>query len=307
MTLTELRYVIAIAEQRHFGQAARTCFVSQPTLSVAVKRLEDELGVTLFERSRSEITLTPIGERIVYQAQRVLTEADTIKVLAKAGRNELSGPLRIGAIYTVAPYLLPQLIPLMNQLAPEIPLLVEENYAFALSDKLHRGDIDLAVVALPFDEPGILTQPIYEEPFVVLLPAEHKLSRKKEITLSELENETVLLPGVSHCMRDHVLEFCPSCYAVTKENASLQKTLNGASLETIRMMVTGGIGISIVPCTAAGPDRTLEHLLTTRPFRDIQPSRRVALAWRSSFPRKKVIDVVKQAITDCPLNNVKKL
>jgi LysR family transcriptional regulator, hydrogen peroxide-inducible genes activator len=307
MTLTELRYVIAVAEQRHFGQAARTCFISQPTLSVAVKRLEDELGVTLFERSRSEITLTPIGERIVYQAQRVLTEADTIRDLAKAGRNELSGPLRIGAIYTVAPYLLPQLIPLMNQLAPEIPLLVEENYAFALSDKLRRGDLDLAVVALPFDEPGILTQPIYEEPFVVLLPAEHKLSRKKEIALSELENETVLLPGVSHCMRDHVLEFCPSCYASTKENASLQKTLNGASLETIRMMVTGGIGISIVPCTAVGPDRTLEHLLTTRPFSDIQPNRRIALAWRSSFPRTKVIDVVKQAITDCPLNSVKKL
>lgn len=307
MTLTELRYVVAVAQQRHFGQAARSCFVSQPTLSVAVKRLEDELGVPLFERSRSEITLTPIGERIVYQAQRVLAEAETIRELAKTGRNELSGPLRIGAIYTVAPYLLPQLIPLMSKLAPEIPLLVEENYAAVLSDKLRRGDLDLAVVALPFEEPGILTQPIYEEPFVVLLPADHKLSRKKGIALQELEKETVLLPGLNHCMREHVLQFCPNCYAATKEKAALQKTLDGASLETIRMMVTGGVGISIVPCTAAGPDRTPAHLLATRPFSDINPSRNVALAWRSSFPRTKVIEVVKRAIADCPLNNVKKL
>jgi LysR family transcriptional regulator, hydrogen peroxide-inducible genes activator len=307
MTLTELRYVVAVAQQRHFGQAAKSCFVSQPTLSVAIKRLEDELGVTLFERSRNEITLTPIGERIVYQAQRVLTEADTIRELAKSGRNELSGPLRIGAIYTVAPYLLPQLIPLMNRLAPEIPLLVEENYAFVISDKLRRGDLDLAVVALPFDEPGIFTQPIYEEPFVVLLPADHELARENEIALRRLEEETVLLPGVNHCMRDHVLEFCPNCYASTKENASLQKTLDGASLETIRMMVTGGVGISIVPCTAAGPDRTPEHLLATRPFSDINPSRQVALAWRNSFPRTKVIEVVKQAITDCPLSGVQKI
>lgn len=307
MTLTELRYVVAVAQQRHFGQAARSCFVSQPTLSVAVKRLEDELGVTLFERSRNEITLTPIGERIVYQAQRVLTETDTIRDLAKSGRNELSGPLRIGAIYTVAPYLLPQLIPLMNQLAPEIPLLIEENYASVLSDKLRRGDLDLAVVAMPFEEPGILTQPIYEEPYVVLLPAEHKLSKKEKITLQELEKETVLLPGLGHCMRDHVLGFCPNCHATTKEKAALQKTLDGSSLETIRMMVTGGVGISIVPCTAAGVDRTPEHLLATRPFGDIDPSRHIALAWRSSFPRTKVIDVVKRAIGDCPLNNVRKL
>jgi LysR family transcriptional regulator, hydrogen peroxide-inducible genes activator len=307
MTLTELRYVVAVAQQRHFGKAAKSCFVSQPTLSVAVKRLEDELGVTLFERSRNEITLTPIGERIVYQAQRVLTEADTIRELAKSGRNELSGPLRIGAIYTVAPYLLPQLIPLMGELAPEIPLLVEENYAAVLSDKLRRGDLDLAIVALPFEEPGILTQPIYEEPFAVLLPAEHKLSRKKELTLNEVEQETILLPGLGHCMREHVLKFCPNCYSKTKEKAALQKTLDGSSLETIRMMVTGGVGISIVPCTAAGPDRTPEHLLATRPFSDIDPSRHIALAWRSSFPRTKVIDVVKRAINDCPLNNVRKL
>ena len=153
MTLTELRYVVAVAQHRHFGQAARSCFVSQPTLSVAIKRLEDELGVTLFERTRNEITLTPIGERIVFQAQRVLAEADSIRELAKVGRNDLSGPLRIGAIYTVAPYLLPQLIPLMNELAPDIPLLVEENYVSVLSDKLQRGDLDLAVVALPFVHP----------------------------------------------------------------------------------------------------------------------------------------------------------
>lgn len=307
MTLTELRYVVAVAEQRHFGHAARACFVSQPTLSVAIKRLEDELGVTLFERSRNEISLTPIGERIVYQAQRVLAEAASIPELAKVGRNELSGPLRIGAVYTVAPYLLPQLIPVMNSLAPEIPLLVEENFASVLCDKLRRCDLDLAIVTLPFDEPGIHTQPIYEEPFVVLMPANHPLTKNVDITLGELANETVLLPGVGHCMRDHVLQFCPDCYSTVKEKAYLQKTLDGASLETIRMMVTGGVGVSIVPYTAAGVDRTPEHLLTTRPFKNIQPSRRVALAWRSSFPRTKVVDIVKQAITDCPLENVTKL
>ncbi len=307
MTLTELRYVVAVAEHRHFGQAARACCVSQPTLSVAIKRLEDELGVTVFERTRSEITLTPVGERIVFQAQRVLAEADSIRELAKAGRNELSGPLRIGAIYTVAPYLLPQLIPLMNELAPEIPLLVEENYASVLTDKLRRGDLDLALVALPYNEPGILTQPIYEEPFVVLLPAKHALTSKESVALHELDNETVLLPGLGHCMREQVLQFCPNCVPSNKAWTSLQRTLDGASLETIRMMVTGGVGVSVVPCTAVGADRTPEHLLATRPFKDINPSRNVALVWRNSFPRTKVIDVVKRAISDCPLDNVKKL
>ncbi len=307
MTLTELRYVVAVAEHRHFGQAARACSVSQPTLSVAIKRLEDELGVTLFERSRNDITLTPIGERIVFQSQLVLTEANSIRELAKAGRNELSGPLRIGAIYTVAPYLMPQLIPIMNKLTPEIPLLVEENYTSMLSDRLRRGDLDLAVVALPFDEPGITTQPIYEEPFVVLLPSEHALSKKKSVELKDLDHETVLLPGLGHCMREQVLKFCPNCVPSTRKWGSLQRTLDGASLETVRMMVTGGVGISIVPCTAVFEHRTPSHLLTTRPFKDIKPYRRIALAWRNSFPRTKVIDVVKRAINDCPLNSVRKL
>lgn len=307
MTLTELRYIVTLADQRHFGHAAKVCFVSQPTLSVAVKRLEQELGVTLFERSHGEITLTPTGERVVEQARRALTEAAAIKEIALASQDELAGSLRLGAIHTIGPYLLPRLIPLITEQATRMPLLVEENYTAVLSEKLKRGELDAIFIALPFNEPGIQTQPIYNEPFVVLLPASHPLALKKTITMEELGDQTVLLPGKGDCFRDQVIEACPMCAPHDEEKPGLQKTLEGASLETIRMMVTSGVGVTILPCTAAGADRNTERLLAIRHFEGTPPGRTVALAWRASFPRPQAIKILLQAIDNTALGCVEKI
>lgn len=195
MTLTELRYIVAVARERHFGRAAETCFVSQPTLSVAIKKLEEELGVTLFERSTGQVAPTPVGARIVEQAQRVLEQAQAIKEIAKAGKDPLSGPLKLGIIYTIAPYLLPQLVKILHKRAPQMPLMIQDDYTHVLRERLKQGDIDAAILALPFEEPGFTIQPLYDEPFVVAVPREHRWAKRKSIATNELERETIVLLG----------------------------------------------------------------------------------------------------------------
>src|SRR3954471_5335100 len=170
MTLNELRYIVAVAQEHSFGRAAAKCFVSQPALSVAIQKLEEELGTLLFERSKSEVTVTPVGERIVEQAQKVLEEASRIREIAQAGRNQLVGALRLGVIYTVAPYLLPDLIPVLHDMAPQMPLEIEENLTEQLEGALRSGRIDAAIIALPFQPPGVVTEFLYEEPFQVVVP-----------------------------------------------------------------------------------------------------------------------------------------
>lgn len=292
MTLSELRYIVAVARERHFGRAAEACFVSQPTLSVAVRKLEDELGVTLFERGSNEVTVTATGERIIAQAMRVLDEAGAIKQLAKHGQDPLVGPLRLGAIYTIAPYLLPQLIPLLRKRAPQMPLLIDENYTAVLSQRLHQGDLDVIIIALPFEEPGIVTQPLYDETFVVALPKGHPLSKKTALQPADITNETVLLLGAGHCFRDHVLRACPAC---NRSGDGLQKTLEGSSLETIRLMVASGAGITILPSTSVGAKQH-DKMLAIRPLIKPTPSRRVALAWRKTYTRPEAVEVLRQAI-----------
>lgn len=305
MTLTELRYIVAVARERHFGRAAIICHVSQPTLSVAIKKLEGELGVAIFERGANEVTQSPIGERIVQQAQLTLEAADSLKQMALHGKNQLAGPLRIGAIHTIGPYLYPELIPLLHKAAPEMPLVVEENYTSVLTEKLKHGELDVIIIALPYEEQGIVTQPLYEEPFVVLLPASHPLTARKTISSKLLEDETVLLLGQGHCFRDHVLEACPACIPRTGLVGDMPHTVEGSSLETIRHMVVSGLGVTVLPCTAAGAHSYSQRLLSIRRFGNPVPSRTVALAWRVSFPRPKVIDVINTAIRDCNLSCVK--
>lgn len=305
MTLTELRYIVAVARERHFGKAARTCHVSQPTLSVAIKKLEEELGISIFERGSNEISLSPVGERVIQQAQQALEAADSVRQVALLGKNQLAGPLRIGAIYTIGPYLYPELIPLLRKAAPEMPLVVEENYTSVLTEKLKRGELDVIVIALPFTEQGIVTQPLYEEPFVVLLPASHPLTAPKTISSSQLENENVLLLGKGHCFRDHVLEACPACIPKPGLIGDLPHTIEGSSLETIRHMVVSGLGVTVLPCTAAGAHSYSQRLLTIRRFSNPVPHRSVALAWRVTFPRPRVIDALNRAIRACNLSCVK--
>jgi len=304
MTLTELKYLVAVARERHFGKAAEACFVSQPTLSVAIKKLEDELGVAIFERGKTEISITAIGERIIEQAQRVLEETAAIKHIAQQGQDQLNGPLQLGAIYTIGPYLLPHIIPILHETTPTMPLIIEENYTSRLNERLKLGDLDAIVISLPFDEPGIVTLPLYDEPFYVVAPADHPWRDRKTININELASQNLMLLGPGHCFRDQVLSACPSCNPTAVIEGSIQKTVQGSSLETIRHMVASGMGITVLPCAATVPDQYIQQLLTVRPFTEPAPKRRVALAWRTSFPRPKAIEAVRQAILACNLDCV---
>lgn len=302
MTLTELRYIVALARERHFGHAAETCFVSQPTLSAAVKKLEEELGVALFERGGSEVTVTPVGMRIVEQAQRVLEETAAIRNLAAQGKDELAAPLRFGTIYTIGPYLMPQLMPLLCKRAPRMPLLIQENYTARLGELLKTGELDLIVLSLPFAEPGIATQAVYDEPFRVLMPAGHPWAKKTRIPARDLCRENLLLLSSGNCFRDQVLQTCAGAGRAT--NDSLQQSLEGSSLETIRHMVASGVGITVLPAAAVEARAAENRLTAVRPFAAPVPSRRIALAWRRSFPRPRAIEAVRRAILACKLRGV---
>ncbi|VAW82360.1 Hydrogen peroxide-inducible genes activator =_ OxyR [hydrothermal vent metagenome] len=305
MNLSELRYVIALARERHFGRAASACFISQPTLSVAIKKLEDELGVTLFERTRHEVRVTTVGELVVEKAQQALEAVESVRQVASSEGDQLTGPLRIGAIFTIGPYLFPDLIPNLNERAPKMPLIVEENYTAVLAEKLKQGDLDVIIISLPFDEPNILTLPLYEEPFVVLLPASHPLTERKTLGSKNLEGENILMLGEGHCFRDQVIDACPACAPKAIGERASVYTAEGSSLETIRHMVASGMGLTVLPCTAACADRYSQRLLAIRRFSRPSPSRVVALAWRATFPRPKVIDVVKEAVAASQLSCIR--
>jgi LysR family hydrogen peroxide-inducible transcriptional activator len=302
MTLTELRYIVAVARLQHFGRAAEACFVSQPTLSVAVKKLEDELGVQLFERGPGEVSVTPAGNRVIEQAQRALEEAEKVRTLAKSAADPLDGPLRLGVIFTIAPYLLPLLVPLLIRRAPKMPLMLEENYTATLTERLKRGDIDAAVVALPFAETGINVRPLYDEDFVVAVAKTHPWARRKSIAADELARESLLLLGTGHCFRDQVLNACPSLNRSSATPGSLQKTVEGSSLETIRLMVASGLGLTVLPASAVPQRPAARDLLAYIPFTRPAPDRRVVLASRSSFSRAAALDVIAESVAACRLH-----
>ncbi|MFZ5724255.1 MAG: hydrogen peroxide-inducible genes activator [Pseudomonadota bacterium] len=288
MNLTELRYAVALARERHFGRAAASCTVTQPTLSIAIKKLEDELGILLFERHRHDVRITPAGEAVIAQAQRVLEEAEKLRQLADPDIQQFGAPLRIGAIHTIGPYLFPALVTAARKLAPQLPLAIEENFTHVLGRKLADGEVDAILIALPFAEPGVVVTPLYEEVFEVLLPAGHPLAKQKRVRPDALDTEKVLMLGEGHCLRDQVLSFCPH---IRGENGAATEVAS-SSLETIRHMVAAGMGISVLPQTACLSPFYGEDVLVSRPFAAPEPARRVALAWRSSFPRTKAIDVL---------------
>jgi LysR family hydrogen peroxide-inducible transcriptional activator len=300
MTLTELRYIVALHQTGHFGKAADRCHVSQPTLSIAIKKLEDELHVALFERSRNQVLATPLGLKIIEQAQIVLEQANRIRELADQGKDPLGSRLSIGAIFTVGPYLFPCFVPELHRLAPSMPLYIEESYTAVLREKLRASELDAIVIALPFTEPDVVTQPLYEEPFVVVMPGDHPLAKLDKIPQKKLAQETVLLLGEGHCFRDQVLTACPAVRtSLNNADAQLQSVVEGSSLETLKHMVASRLGITVLPLSAAQTAPYGEGTLTMRPFTDPQPNRTVALAWRASFPRHQAIDVVSQAIRQC--------
>ncbi|MFZ2971971.1 MAG: hydrogen peroxide-inducible genes activator [Ferribacterium limneticum] len=297
MTLTEMRYIVALARERHFGKAADACHVSQPTLSVALKKVEGQLGSPLFERGASDVRITPLGERIVAQATRVLEEAVKLEEIAEATGEPLSGQLRVGIIYTIAPYLLPQLIPALSKQAPNMPLFLKEDFTANLIPALKAGELDVIVIALPFSEPGLVAQPVYDEPFRVVVPASHAWASRSDVNGNELDGQNLLLLGQGNCFRDQVLESCPRLSAPD----ALEHSLEGSSLETIRYMVASGAGVAVMPSTAADPLISKEPMVKVLPFAGIQPKRTVGLVWRITFPRSQAIDAVRAALLSCQL------
>lgn len=293
MTLTELRYLVALARERHFGRAADSCHVSQPTLSAAIKKLEDQLGMTLFERRPREVRATAEAEAVIQQAQRVLEQAELLEQMANQQRDQLSAPLRIGAIFTVAPYLFPVIVPRIRSAAPNMPLFIEENYTHVLRGKLERGELDAIIVALPFSGGGLVRAKMYEESFSVLLPADHPWGKQKQIKPDQLLDETLLLLGEGHCFREQVLELCP---AIDSHKQKHLVQIEGGSLETLRHMVAGGLGITILPDSALRQSNYSEEVFLVRPFVRPVPTRTIALVWRDSFPRPRAIEVVRQAV-----------
>ncbi len=301
MTLTELRYIVTLATEKHFGRAAEVCHVSQPTLSVAVKKLEQEVGVPIFERSKGQLIVTDLGQRLVDQAKLILDQVNVFKDMALGGKQQLSTPLKIGAIYTIGPYLFPHLLPELAQEAPAMALYIEENYTANLRKRLKSCELDAIIIALPFDEPEVVTLPLYDEPFVVLLPKGHQLTRFERIESKHLLEDNLLMLGPGHCFRDQVLTTCTdllNAVGLSNDPAHEKNRLitEGSSLETIRHMVASGLGISVLPKSAAMRGYYDEALLEVRPFVEPVPFRTVALAWRVTFPRPKAIDCLTTAI-----------
>jgi LysR family hydrogen peroxide-inducible transcriptional activator len=298
MTLTELRYIVTLAQECHFGRAAEKCFVSQPTLSVAVKKLEGELNVALLERRKSAVSPTPLGGKIIQQAQKILAETRILKELAETGKDQLSSPLKIGAIFTIGPYLFPHLVPQIHQQAPQMSLFIEESYTSVLRRQLSEGELDAIIVALPFNEPDVITRSLYDEPFVVVMRKDHELAKLEYIQADMLPDQKLLLLGEGHCFRDQVLELCP---ALSQQNNNrIGSVTQGSSLETLKYMVATGLGITVLPVSAVG--NLDSNLITTRPFASPAPSRTVALAWRATFPRGKAIDLLLDTAGTCLIN-----
>jgi len=310
MTLTELRYIVAVARERHFGRAAEACFVSQPTLSVAIKKLEEELDVKIFERGSNEVSLTVLGTAIVRQAQSVIEQAAAIKEIAKSGQDPLSGALKLGIIYTIGPYLLPQLVRHAIELTPQMPLMLQENFTVKLLDMLRTGELDCAIMAEPFPDSGLAIAPLYDEPFMVAVPRTHPLAQEKSISSERLKQETMLLLGTGHCFRDHVLEVCPEFARFSNDAEGIRKSFEGSSLETIKHMVASGMGVTVVPQLSVrqGLEDPQSHALVAYiPFEPPVPTRRVVLAWRRSFPRYEAIAALRNAIYACELGGVERL
>jgi LysR family hydrogen peroxide-inducible transcriptional activator len=300
MTLNELRYIVAVAQERNFRRAAEKSFISQPALSLAIQKLEEELGLKIFERGKNNISVTPVGIEIVGQAQRTLEEAEHIREIARQGKDQLVGTLRLGIIYSVGPYLLPDLVPELKKIAHDMPLEIEENITANLDTLLRNGKLDVIIIALPYGDSGIVTQAVYDEPFEVVVGNDHHWAKRRSIKAQELSAEKVLLLDSGHCFSNQVAEACPE---LERKGADIQQ---GTSFETIRNMVASGLGITVLPASANSA-RYRNRLLQVIPFAKPVPSRRIALAWRKSFARVQAVEAIAQAIAQAKISGIKLL
>ncbi len=294
MNLRDLRYLVALAEQRHFGRAAEACHVSQPTLSTQIKKLEDELGVALVERAPRQVMLTPAGHDIAARARRVLAEVEQMRETARRTSDPEAGSVRLGLFPTLGPYLLPHVVPRIRARFPRLELLLVEEKTEVVLHMLRDGKLDAAVLALPLHEDWLETEFLFEEPFLLAVPEGHPLADQRELRLSELDHERLLLLEEGHCLRDQALEVCTLAGAGEKEG------FRATSLETLRQMVAAGVGVTLLPMLAVKPPVSPSENIRLLSFRDPPPTRRLALVWRKSSATAGFLHKLAEVLRDLP-------
>jgi len=288
--LKDLRYLIAVADTGHFGRAAERCFVSQPTLSAQLKKLEDYLDVPLVERQPRKALLTPAGAEIVIRARRIVEATEEVVEIAQAHREPLAGRLRIAFLPTIGPYLLPVIAPKLRKQLPRLELMLYEYQTAPMLERLRNGEIDMGVLALPVDMDGLAAKPLYDEPFSIAAPANHPLADRKQVKLEDLRGVTLLLLEDGHCLREQALDVCNRIDVHEKQDA------RATSIETLRQMVAAGAGVTLMPELATRGGHAAPRGLVFRPFAKSAPTRRIGAIWRRSSPRRVAIEAVNQII-----------
>ena len=302
MNLRDLKYIIAVSEYEHFGKAAQRCFVSQPTLSGQIKKLEDELGVAIFERTNRSVKITPVGKAIVIHARQILEQADAIVQLARAHQDPLAGPLRIGAIPTISPYLMPLILVPLKKLYPQMKLVLSEETTDTLLSRLHNHEIDAALLATPVEEAELTSLPLFDEPFWVAYPSKHRFYTKEKITRRDLDGENMLLLSEGHCLADQAMEVC----GIKERQAQGEMAdLRAASLETLIQLVKADFGITLVPALAMRGSWTSGSGVVAQPLKIAGASRRISLVYRRSFPRYAALLTLANTVLDYLPNTVK--
>ena len=276
LKLKDLRYLVALADTRHFGRAAAKCFVSQPTLSAQLRKLEQNLGVQLIERHPRRVTLTPAGEEVTLRARQMLETGEAILALAQTRRDPLAGQLRLALLPTIGPYLLPQIALKLRKAMPRLELMLYEYQTAPMLERLHNGEIDVGVLALPVNDEALASRELYEEPFVLAMPESHRLAARSQVRVDDLDGETLLLLEDGHCLREQAREIC------ARSNVHEKQDFRATSVETLRQMVAAGVGVTLLPTLASRGAYAHARGIATRPFTRPIPSRHIGAIWRRS-------------------------
>ena len=301
MNLRDLKYIVAVAETRHFGKAAERCFVSQPTLSGQIKKLEEELGVTIFERTQRSVEVTPVGEAILEHARQIMDQAEVIEQLALAHQDPLAGPLRVGAIPTLSPYLMPLLLLPLKKKHPQMKLVLSEELTDTLLERLRNHEIDAALLATPVEEPDLEALPLFDEPFYIAYPREHPFYAKEKITRRDLESVNLLLLAEGHCLAKQAMDVC---HLKERDQKGDMADLRAASLETLLQLVAAGFGCTLVPALAMRGSWTSGSGVVAQPLALPDAYRRVSLVFRHSYPRRQALEAFASIIQDNLPNTV---
>lgn len=301
MNLRDLKYIVAVAETHHFGKAAKRCFVSQPTLSGQIKKMEDELGIAIFERTNRSVEITPVGETIIRHARDILEQVEVIEQLAQAQQDPLAGPLRIGAIPTLSPYLMPLVLLPLKERHPKMRLILSEELTDTLVARLQNHEIDAALLATPVEEADLETLPLFDEPFWIAYPRKHAFYTRDKITRRDLDKENLLLLAEGHCLAKQAMDVC---HIKQRESQGEMADLRAASLETLIQLVSAGFGVTLVPALAMRGSWTTGSGVVAQPLDWPDASRRVLLVFRHSYPRREALVALAKIIRDNLPNTV---